>query len=295
MLERSWPHQMLVGAARVAMSRPVWELGDVGSTGIVTGSGGCTTRLPNISTTAALVASCVDGVRVVKPGSFTSRSRVLGPGGLADRLELCIPRDGDALARMLEEHQFAILNTEVTYPWLHNVEVFTIPFLLEALEQASLQPCSANWKVNGVVEADAAVHLARCSEATHQRTLVVHGRTDIPDVVIDDVSTAGATLFLSIDGISHRAWTLEPEEMGITRARRTDLAVPASLSAQTVFVAILDGSAPPAWIDLVAASAAAVLFQARATVDLADGYATARELLRSGTALTKLRRMQPSR
>jgi len=295
-LERSWPHDVLVAAARTAISRPVWQLPDVvGSIGMVTGSGGLTTRLPNISTAAALVASCADGIHVVKPGSSTSRTKNLGPGGLAHKLGLRTPRASEDLLRILERDQFAVIDTDGMYPWIGVPEAFTVPFLCEALDTSSLHPCSAQWKVNGVADPDPAVHLTRCRNGLHQRTLVVHGRTDVPGFVIDDVSTAGTTFLLQADGHSHSSWSVEPEELGVDRVRATDLVVAAGLAAEDVFISILDGSAPRAWIDAVAASAGTLLWHARISDDLASGFAASRDLLQAGVALRKLRQMQGRR
>jgi len=61
---------------------------------------------------------------------------------------------------------------------------------------------------------------------------------------------------------------------------------------EEAFVSIVGATAPRAWIDLVAASAAATRQHAGAVADMADGFAAAREVLGSGTAMAKLRRLQ---
>ncbi|HEX7658419.1 MAG TPA: hypothetical protein VF444_02980 [Pseudonocardiaceae bacterium] len=288
-LEQSWSHDVLVEAASAVMSRPVWDLTDIGPVGMVTGSGGMVVRLPNVSTLAALVASCMPGITVVKPGSLASRSRVAGPAGLAVRLGLATPKNAGQLRRMLERDRFAILPTEELYPWLNQPETFTVPLLCEAVETASFQPCTAHWKVNGVVDPTPAVHRARAHQSSGQRILVVHGTTDVAGWVIDDVSIAGPTCFLDGEG---RHWSVPPEEFGTRRVSARELVVPQDLAPEQVFESVLSGTAPRAWIELVAASAAAVLLHAEVVSDLAEGFAAAREVIRSGVAAAKLRRLQ---
>lgn len=291
-LERDWPYAELVAATRAALCRPVWELPSPGSVGLVTGSGGVALRTPNVSTAAALTASCVAGTRIVKPGSHASRSKQLGPGGLAQRLGLPIATSRDELARALDADCFAVVDADRLYAWAPQFELRTVGFFSEALDSSSLQPCSAGWKVNGVVDPDPSLHLDRCRAGHVARTLVVHGRTDRPDVVLDDASTCGTTELLTIERGSHRRDCFEPEAVGAPRASAAALRVPDAMTPEAVFVAILDGDAPRAWIDLVALSAGVILWHARAAGTIAAGYAQAHELLDGGVVAAKLRRMQ---
>lgn len=291
-LELSWPHDILVDVASAVMSRPVWELSDIGPVGVVTGSGGVSVRLPNVSTLAALVASCLPGITVVKPGSLASRSRVAGPAGLAVRLGLATPKSAGQLRWMLERDRFAILPTEGLYRWLHAPETYTVPFLCEAVEMTSFQPCTAHWKVNGVVDPTPTVHRARAHRADGQRTLMIHGVTDVAGLVIDDVSIAGPTHFLLLDNGTNQSWTVGPDVFGAHQVPARELIVPEHMAPERVFQSILDRTAPHAWVDLVAASAAAVLLHGGVVPDLAEGFATAKEVIHSGAAATKLRRLQ---
>jgi anthranilate phosphoribosyltransferase len=259
---------------------------------LVTGSGGVAFRIPNVSTAAGLTASCVDGVLVVKPGSQGSRSKQLGPGGLARRLGLPIATSGQMLLRELEAERFAIVDTDQIYPWLQQIELLTVPFFADALGQSSVQPCDAAWKVNGVVNPDPSLHLERCRGSQIPRTLIVHGHTDVPELVIDDVSTSGTTVLLAIEEGSYRRDCVEPEQVGVPRRRASDLRVPDSRTPESVFVSIVDGDAPKAWVELVAFSAAVILLHACASETLSEGYAHARDLLITGVVAAKLRRLQ---
>ncbi|MFB9547331.1 hypothetical protein [Micromonospora sagamiensis] len=291
-LEQRWSWELLVEATRVAVMRPVWRLPGDEPAGLVTGSGGVGYRLPNVSTLAALTASCAPGVRVVKPGSRSSRSKDVGPGGLAARVGLPVADSPAAVSRALAGEQFALLDTDHLYPWLRLPEVFTVPYLAEAMHRASFLPCSAVWKVNGVVEPDVGVHVERCRGSEVSRTLVVRGSTDLPDFVIDDVSTCGTTSMISISEATYETWSVEPEDVGLPRVAAADLIVARSTRVEELFAAILLGDAPASLIQLVAMSAGAVLLQAGAVDTLAEGCATGLELLGSGVVAAKLSRLR---
>lgn len=287
-MEGRWPYHVLVRAARAVLARPVWSVSGVDRIGLVTGSGGMSRRIPNISTAAAVTASCMAGVRVVKPGSHTSRSKSVGPVGLARRLGLTVATDEQDLEHRLAIDQFALLDTDAMYPWLRCPEVFTVPFFADAVQVSSLMPCTAHWKVNGVVDLDEDLHVERCRGSLVERTMVLRGRTDIPGFVIDDVSTAGTTEILLIQDGLHTRWSVEPEDVGATRVPAETLILPDSLSAEYAFVAILKAQASPALIELVAFSAAMILFHAGAVSTIAEGYARAFGLITSGAAARKL-------
>jgi anthranilate phosphoribosyltransferase len=291
-LEARWPFETLLAATRSALTAPLWPVTAVGPVGLVTGSGGIPQRIPNISTIAALVAACVDGVRVVKPGSRGSRAKMVGPGGLAAKVGLRLAGSRQELARELEVHQVALLDTDLTYPWLQQPEMFTFPALAVALESSSLLPCSAAWKVNGVRDPTPELHIARCQGSSVERTLIVHGRTDLPDFSIDDVSTAGTTQFLSISPEGHRTWSLEPADVGVAQVSGTALVLPPRLSAEDAFLAIVDAEAPAHFLDLAAYAAGVVLFQAGTVASIRTGCRHARELLDRGVVARKLARIR---
>jgi len=291
-LEAREEHSELIAAARSAAASPLWDTSPAGTVGLVVGSGGVSRRTPNISTAAALTASCVPGVLVAKPGSVASMSRRLGPAGLADRLGIRRAQSGAELLDQLGHEGFALFSSDECYPWLAHAELFTIGFFAEAVNSASLSPCSAAWKVNGVVRPDWDLHLARCRHGLVPRTLIVHGSTDDPEFVLDDASTAGTTEMLLVGPEGHHRASVEPENAGARRVAGADLVVPDGVAPEDVFTAIVEGRAPRTWIELVTLSTAIILITAQPDRSLREEFAHAGSLLRDGVVAEKLRRLQ---
>ena len=95
-----------------------------------------------------------------------------------------------------------------------------------------------------------------------------------------------------VEGGVHKMCSVEPHEIGLSRASANELIVPYSTSAEGIFLRILSCEAPTALTSLVAMSAGAILHQAGAAVTLGDGYAMGVELLHSGAAAAKLSRLR---
>jgi anthranilate phosphoribosyltransferase len=292
-LEARWDREDLVAAMRAAIAAPALQVSDTGPVGLVTGSGGMAHRIPNVSTIAAIAASCVDGVVVAKPGSLRSRTRIVGPAGLAARLGLRGACGEDDLRQQLARNRFAIITTNDLYPWLHLPDLCTLPFVVDALDLTALQPCTAHWKVNGVIDNNPVLHGERCRSGHVERCLIVHGKTDSPELMIDDASTAGTTeLLLFTIGMAPARLSLEPEDVGLARSRGMDLLVPDELAPEHVFTAIVTGEAPRAWIELCALATSVILVHARAAVSFDDGVRHALALFRTGEVAAKVQRLR---
>lgn len=288
-LELRYPHLALVTATRTAASQPVWSIDWDTPVGLVTGSGGAGLRLPHVSTLAAFVASCVPGVTVVKSGSAGSRRKDGGSTRCANDLGLPVAHTAAELRAALRRHRFAVVSTESAYPWLYSPQIFTFPFIVEALDSTSFTPCPVSWKVNGVVEGDLERHRARYQSIPGMRVLLVLGQTDQPGTVFDEASTAGTTIMMNIEPTGEtRTWSVEPEDVGLRRMPLSRLLVPTGEDTAYNGLQILRGESKTPHTELVAFNAGTILFHAGAAPDLRIGYLMASALLADGTAAQRL-------
>ncbi len=251
------------------------------------GTGGDGADTVNISTAAALlVAAC--GVPVAKHGNRSVSSRC----GSADVLEIAGVRldlEPEALAELHDEIGIAFLFAPRLHPAMGAVmpvrralAVRTVFNLLGPLTN----PVGVRRQVVGVwgrevqeLVADALAELG----ATH--ALVVHS-----DDGLDEVSALASTAVIEVvDGEVSGRWATDPDRLGL----RAD--EPASLRGGTVednarrLEEILAGNERSAAAEAVAINAAAALYVGGGAADLRDGLDQARETLRSGAALVKLR------
>ncbi|MDQ1295236.1 MAG: anthranilate phosphoribosyltransferase [Actinomycetota bacterium] len=292
-LEESHPHHLLVAATRAAASRPVWDTGIEGSLGLVTGSGGTQVRLPHVSTMAAFVASCVPGVRVVKAGSANSRCKDEGSARCARALGMPVARDPRHLTAALDAHDFAVVDTRHVYPWLYTPGLLTFPFVVEAISSVDFTPCPVTWKVNGITDTDPDRHRHRYTGTRDVRVMLVQGRTDRPGVVLDEATTTGTTVLITIGSGTHmRTHVVEPEQVGLTRRSLEDLVVAPRQDTVDNARTVLAGTATRAHTDLVALNAAVILVHAGAVPDLSTGCARAADLLATGVPARRLAGMR---
>ena len=251
------------------------------------GTGGDGADTVNISTAAGLLASAC-GVPVAKHGNRSVSSRC----GSADVLEDVGVRLGlepEALAELHDELGIAFLFAPRLHPAMGAVmpvrralAVRTVFNLLGPLTN----PAGVRRQVVGVwgreVQELVAEALAELG-ATH--ALVVHS-----DDGLDEVSVMAPTSVVEVvDGVISGRWVTDPEELGLSADR------PGSLRGGTVednarrLEEILAGDERSAAAEAVAINAAAALYVGGDASDLQDGLDRARETLRTGAALDRLR------
>jgi anthranilate phosphoribosyltransferase len=112
--------------------------------------------------------------------------------------------------------------------------------------------------------------------------LVVHGADGL-----DEITTTGATRVAEVRGGEVRCYELEPEGLGLPRARLADLAGGTPEENAAAMGRLLAGEPGPL-ADVTAANAGAALYVGGAAGDLAAGVARARAVLASGAAAAKL-------
>ncbi len=242
------------------------------------GTGGDGRGTFNISTAAALVAAAA-GVRVAKHGNRSVSSKS-GSADVLAALGVRIEMDPETAGRALETVGITFLFAPLLHPAMREVMpvrrelgMRTIFNVLGPLTN----PAGARRQLMGVY-AEALVepigHVLRDLGAEH--ALVVHGSDGL-----DEITTTGPTTVSEVKDGETRAYTLEPERLGIPRARLQDLAGGGPEENAALMHRVLGGEPGPL-ADVTALNAGAAIYVSGLAPTLEDGYGRAREVLASG-------------
>ena len=252
-----------------------------------TGGGALTTF--NISTAAALVAAGC-GVRVAKHGnrSFTSRS---GSADVLEALGVMIDLSPQAMSHVLDEAGIVFMFAPLMHPALRHVgpvrRDLGVPTVMNLVGPLA-NPARAGRQVVGVAEparldlmAEALAHLGTV------RALVVHGAPGM-----DELSPLGPTAVREVRSGQVRAWTIDPDHLGISATDPAELAGGDPAENATLIEAILAGGGPPGARDAVLLNAAAALYVSGDELSFPDALANARSGLIAGRGREALERLR---
>jgi anthranilate phosphoribosyltransferase len=255
-------------------------------TGIVDtcGTGGDGKGTFNISTAAALVAAAA-GVRVAKHGNRSISSRS-GSADVLAALGVKIEIEPETAARALETVGITFLFAPLLHPAMKNIMPVRRELGMRTIFNALgplTNPAGANRQVMGVY-ADTMVELIAgvLAELGAEHALVVHGSDGL-----DEITTTGPTHVGEVRGGRVTVSMLEPETLGIPRARLEDLVGGSPEDNAALMLRVLGGQPGPL-ADVTALNAGAAVYVAGAAPSLAAGYEIARGVLASGAAARKL-------
>jgi len=274
----------LTGLARamrrlaVAVRPRTGELLDTSGTG-----GG--RRSFNVSTTAALIAAGA-GCAVAKHGNRSATS-LSGSADLLEALGARIDLAPAAVARCIDEAGFGFMFA----PAHHQATRYVVP-VRAALGVRTIfnflgpltNPAGASRQLVGVADARYLATIAGAlARLGAQRALVVAGEDGL-----DEVSTAGPTHVVEVDGGELRSYVVHPEELGV-RAGGDGLEGGTPERNAAITRAVLAGEAGPAR-ELALANAGAAIYAAGAADSLASGVQRARAAIDDGRAARTLER-----
>ncbi len=248
------------------------------------GTGGDGGGTFNISTAAALVVAGA-GARVAKHGNRSISSRC----GSADVLEaLGVTIDIDPRRALAAIDQVGIgflfapsMHTAIRHAAAARREVGgrTVFNLLGPLTN----PAGATAQVIGVPAPALVEKLGHAlAELETQHAFVVHGVDGI-----DEISLSAETEVAEVRPHSVQRYRVKPEDFGVARARREDLAGGDAAANAKIICGILAGERGPRR-DFVCINAAAALVAADRAADFRQGARLAAEAIDSGSALAKL-------
>jgi anthranilate phosphoribosyltransferase len=238
----------------------------------------------NVSTTAALIAAGA-GCAVAKHGN-RSATGLSGSADLLEALGVRIDLAPEAVAQCIEDAGFGFMfapahhgATRHVVPVRKELAVRTIFNFLGPLTN----PAGATRQVIGVSDPafldTIAGALARLGA---EKALVVSSEDGL-----DEMSTAGTTTVVEVDGPDIRSYAVAPEDVGLRRSAYEDLAGGPPDHNAAVTRRIFAGEAGPAR-DLAALNAGAAIYVAGRADTLEAGVRAAEEALDSGAAARAL-------
>ncbi len=247
----------------------------------VVGTGGDRAGTFNISTIASVVVAAA-GQPVAKHGNRAASSRC-GSADLIEAWGVVIDAPVDVVAQTIEEVGIGFLFARTFHPAMRMVapvrQQIGIPTVFNVLGPLS-NPAGAPHQAVGVASDQLAPVMAEALRRLgRRRALVFRGRDGLDELTTTDVND----LWEVRDGRVSVS-TLDPQDLGIPRASRDDLAGGDVDDNVAIADEILRGVPGPR-ADVVALNAAAGLYVAEAVADLSEGVELARRILAEGAAL----------
>lgn len=276
----------LLGAASSMRSHSITIKAPPGAIDIV-GTGGDSHGTLNISTAVALVvAGC--GVPVAKHGNRTASSRS-GSSDVLAALGINLDAEFSVLEECLAEAKCCFLHAPRHHPAMRHVAevrrklgVRTIFNLLGPLTN----PANVQRHLIGVYSLEWLGPMAEVLKTLgSEAAWLAHGHDGM-----DEITTTAPTDVVELRQGMLRHFTLEPEHVGLTRARLVDLkGGDATQNAAAIHV-LLRGE-KNAYRDIVLFNASAALIVAGKAADLRQSMARAAESVDSGAAMGVLKKL----
>jgi anthranilate phosphoribosyltransferase len=250
----------------------------------IVGTGGDGRDTFNISTVAAFVVAGA-GVPVAKHGNRAATSRA-GSFDVLEALGVHADLPIAAAARVLAEVGIAPFFARRAHPAMRFVAPVRAELPTRTLMNCLgplLNPVGARRQLVGVYAEALVETIARALGALgSERALVVHGSDGL-----DEITITGPTHAALLERGGVRAFSIEPEALGVPLAPAAALAGGDAAENAHIARAILEGEIGPRQ-DVVVLNAGAALWVAEAAPDLAGGITLARRSLASGAAKAKL-------
>ena len=250
----------------------------------IVGTGGDHKNTFNISTvTAIIVAAC--GVAVAKHGNRRVTSRC-GSADVLEALGINVHIEEKHLGECLDKIGLAFLFAQRLHPAMKNVAcarqelgVKTIFNILGPLTN----PARATHQMMGVYSRDLLEPMVQVLKSLGlKRALVVHGNDGL-----DEITTTDKTFVCEFNGQEIISYDIDPDELGIERARIEDFAGGDAADNAAITCKILEGERGPRR-DIVVVNAAYALYTAQAVKNLLQGMRMAEQAIDSGRSLQKL-------
>ncbi|ABE53215.1 anthranilate phosphoribosyltransferase [Methanococcoides burtonii] len=250
------------------------------------GTGGDRHNTINISTAAAIVAAAA-GVTVAKHGnhSFTSLS---GSADVFKELGVKIDLEPDLVKSSIEDIGIGFMLAPKFHPAMKRMvgprKELAVRTMFNILGPLT-NPTGAKAQVIGVFDKDLCNLMAEVlKKLGKEHVMVFHGDG------MDEISTLSETFVAELkDGIISN-YTLTPEELGVARAKATDIVGGTPEENAHDLLYILNGE-KGAKRDIVVVNAAAAIYVAGLAISIKDAIPLAEEAIDSRKALNKLKEL----
>ncbi len=273
----------ITGAARV-MREKVTRIKAPADTVDTCGTGGDMSRTFNISTTSAIVvAAC--GVPVAKHGN-RSVSSGCGSADVLEALGIKIDLEPPKVEKCLEETGFGFMFAPLFHPAMKyaigprkEMGIRTVFNVLGPLTN----PAGAERQVMGVFSDELTVQMAEVlANLGVVHAFIVHGEDGL-----DEITNTDRTKISELKDGSIDTYYISPEDIGLRKARREDLAGGDAAENAKITTAILEGEKGPKR-DIVIMNAAAALIAGGRAGDMKEAAEKAAAAIDTGAALEKL-------
>ncbi|NBD22576.1 anthranilate phosphoribosyltransferase [Paenibacillus glycinis] len=252
------------------------------------GTGGSGIHKFNISTASAIIASAA-GVRVAKHGNRA----MSGKSGSADTLEALgvnITLTAEQASRCLDAIGICFMFAQLYHPSLKHAAgprrelgIRTIFNMLGPLTN----PAGADRQLLGIYDRTKTETIASVlSDLGLKRAMVVSSFDGL-----DEISVSSPTQVSELLGGSVRTYTLTPEDIGLRSHALSDIIGGDSAENARIIRSVFDGTERGAYRDIVLANAGACIFVGGAASSLLEGVETAKTVIDSGLAASKLRQL----
>lgn len=247
------------------------------------GTGGDRSHTFNISTVAAIVVAGA-GVSVAKHGNRAASS-TCGSADLLEALGVAIDLDPPGVERCLERAGIGFMFAPRFHPAMgHAAPVrreLRVPTVFNFLGPLT-NPARPYAQVVGVSDERMLPLMAEVLARRGVRAMLFRGEDGL-----DELTTTGISTVVDVKDGTVRETVLDPEELGIPRAKLDDLAGGDPSTSVGLVRAILDGEAGPRR-DVVLLNAGAALHVAGFAGSLREGMATAARSIDDGDAARTL-------
>ncbi|MBP5269173.1 MAG: bifunctional anthranilate synthase component II/anthranilate phosphoribosyltransferase [Ruminococcus sp.] len=254
----------------------------------IVGTGGDLAQSFNISTTSSFVVSAC-GQAVAKHGNRSVSSRS-GAADVLEALGVKIASTPEKAAACIDEVGVCFLFAQSYHKAMRFVGpvraqsgIRTVFNILGPLAN----PANAEYNVIGVYEErliDIVANVLKNLGVKH--SLVVYGSDGL-----DEISISAPTYFAEIDNGQINRFTLTPEDVGLTTAKKKDIVGGDALENASITLGILKGEIQGAKRDIVLFNSGAALYACGKANNIEAGVRMAREAIDSGAALAQLNKL----
>lgn len=250
----------------------------------IVGTGGDNAGSFNISTTSAIVAAA-GGMKVSKHGNRAASSKC-GTADCLEALGVNIDEDPEKCKELLEKVGICFLFAQKYHTSMKHVGAIrkelgfrTVFNILGPLTN----PAKPKRRLLGVYDEYLIEPLARVlMELGVKRGMVVYGRDKL-----DEISLSAPTAVCEIKDGSLTKYEIKPEDFGLSRCKKEDLAGGNPAESAAITLAILNGEKGPK-TDAVLLNAGAALYIGEKAKSIQEGINLAEKLIKSKKAIRVL-------
>ena len=251
----------------------------------IVGTGGDGSGTFNVSTTTAFVVAGA-GIPVAKHGNRAISSSC-GSADVLEELGVDLAMPAERVAKCVQQVGIGFLFA----PMLHGAMKYAIGPRREIgirtvfnILGPMTNPAGANVQLTGVFDKELTKIMAEVlARLGMRRTLVVWGEGNM-----DEMTVTGTSYVAEAQNGEVTTWTVEPEDIGLTRAAIEDIHGGADVVEAAALVRSVLAGTPGARLDMVLLNSGAALMAANRVDTLKEGVDMARDIIDSGKAQAKL-------